>query len=267
MGLMGAKREIPAYRVTRKCLNRTKGRSRMSHSQKSLRTTHSTRSRRQQGWVHAAQTVARHAVLKLAWSGILMIVLSVSTTSASPQSSTPSNQSLSGDTPRYTVVVIDAATNIEPTSKRPYVDLITELVSTIPGIRAFREPLTADWNREDAVVALNPVLIIMHINGFSLVVTDGRAYTRYTSLIKRFRDRNTHFLLYSRSTSFNSSKVAQYVKQQSSKDSGLPMSRFSTFALNRQQGRSDFDVGGEFPDNLMSSDLRVSIELILKRRQ
>jgi len=74
-------------------------------------------------------------------------------------------------------------------------ELLSESMGELP-IRPLTEVISPDWHREDALLRLEPDLVVIHYSGFCEARCDDRS--RLRDLIERFAETPTHILVYSR---------------------------------------------------------------------
>jgi hypothetical protein len=176
---------------------------------------------------------------------------------AAPLVETLQEPGRTGKAPAKTVIIVDAAVSTDPVSRAPYLSLIAEELKGITGASIIQESVTADWHREDAMVMLDPAVLIIHVNAFTLLTNDATGHTKFVQLLSRFRDRPTRFILYSRSTAFTGKRATDFVIENTAADTKIAPTRFIIFAPNQDR-----------PNGVMRNDaafrkLRSTVETLV----
>ena len=129
--------------------------------------------------------------------------------------------------------VYDEATRA---SGRTNADLLAERLADLP-IRAVSETISPGWERDGAVAAMEPDLVVIHYSGFR--EEDGTGpRVRLRDFISGFGDAETEFLVYSRTLgTVLDEAMAELLQEAGAEDPSLAM-RVQVFGLDDYGERS-----------------------------
>ncbi len=139
----------------------------------------------------------------------------------------------------------------------PYLQSMKTALGGIQNATITIQPTTQAWQGEDSIWKVNPDLIIIHVNCFSIEEDAGKGRIKFNAFIKKMTDRDTKFLFYSGGFSAEKDEGTLYYVRILRRATGLPLERINTFAIHP-------DDGLRFPDSIIVKNFRNKVIQVLK---